>query len=306
MKVGYILSERYSGSTLLSFLLGTHREIGTIGERRKFYNKFLKPNPEAVSRCSCGDPFRKCHFWNQVYDRLYLHSKDQAPALNFSEFQLSTNKYLHWMAFHSIYTLLLAKSSIRWHPYYGTFKRLGKLNRDLMHAILEASSASVFLDSSKSLHHAAFLRFQSAMDMRIIWLVRDPRAQVSSAMKYNPWNAEKATRKWIQGYHRTEKLLSQLSMKHVVIKYHELCTAPLLALQRIADLLEIDEDKYDLNFRSHDQHIMGNFNMRLGKDQRIEERLDWLERLSTSEINLIEKMTPDFRRFYAPMTKAQV
>jgi hypothetical protein len=59
----YIMGHGYSGSTLLTFLLGSHPEIATVGEVG--IAPKAKGKPEEFL-CSCKAPIRECDFWQQV------------------------------------------------------------------------------------------------------------------------------------------------------------------------------------------------------------------------------------------------
>src|SRR5262245_10074841 len=57
--VGYVTSHAYSGSTLLSFLLGAHPDVATVGEMTGVIER-LDP---AQYVCSCGQTLASCPFW---------------------------------------------------------------------------------------------------------------------------------------------------------------------------------------------------------------------------------------------------
>src|SRR4051794_29494183 len=64
-KVVYIMGHGYSGSTLLTFLLGSHPQIATIGELgiAPRIREELQPDEYL---CSCRTPVRDCGFWQRV------------------------------------------------------------------------------------------------------------------------------------------------------------------------------------------------------------------------------------------------
>lgn len=175
-----------------------------------------------------------------------------------------------------------------------------RFNTCLIRAVLELENSRVFLDSSKSISHALFLSRIPEHDLRIIWLSRDPRAQVSSALKYNDWSVEEATRRWKAEMKANERALQKMQIPYISLNYESLCRQPEAEMSRLLRFAGLDPALFTLDFRSETQHIMGNYSMRLGKDTRIEERLDWLERLSPQQLRQIEEMTADFRQYYSP------
>src|SRR5438105_2750282 len=68
MKLLYIASPSYSGSTLLALLLGAHPQIATVGELKGNvagdFDQYL---------CSCGMRIADCGFWQQVRAEMGRH-----------------------------------------------------------------------------------------------------------------------------------------------------------------------------------------------------------------------------------------
>lgn len=290
MKFIYILSQRYSGSTLLSFLLGTHPEISTIGERRKFYNKSIRPNPNETQDCSCGKKFAECEFWSKIRERLLKRISEKDLTTNATEFRFFNNKYLHRIA-SDLYKVSLVNGFPKlFQPFSRKAEKLCHVNQILTEEILALEGNSAFLDSSKIIDHALYLSQLKEFDFYVIWLSRDPRAQVSSALKYNDWTIEEAAHRWQKEMDDNERILKKTGINYTSLQYEKLCRNPESEMRRILKFVNLDPDKFSLDFRSREQHIMGNRNMRLGKDSKIEERKDWQEKLSTAEIKLIDSI----------------
>jgi LPS sulfotransferase NodH len=298
VKYIYILSQRYSGSTLLSFLLATHPEISTIGERRKFYNKSIRPTGNTGMQCSCGKLFQECDFWTDIKKRVLDKVDENQLSINPTEFQLFENKYLNRIGHELLQAKLLHKLPLPGGLLSKKMKNLGQFNQILVEAILEKEGTQVFLDSSKSIEQALYLSLIPEFDMRIIWLSRDPRAQVSSALKYNQWTVPEATKRWMQEMDKNQRVLQKMGVKFMTMRYESLCQRPEAEMKNLFDFIELDATRFSLDFRAQTQHIMGNYSMRLGKDKKIVERKDWLERLSPEQIRQIEDMTADYTHYY--------
>lgn len=298
IKYLYILSQRYSGSTLLSFLLATHPEISTIGERRKFYVKSIRPEGNTGLQCSCGAYFKDCAFWNAVKEKILSRVDPRSLETNATEFQLFQNKYLDKMAQE-----LLRRAHLgNWPFSERIFSRrralLAEFNLELVRAILEMENKAVFLDASKNVQQAFHLSQIKDFDLHIIWLSRDPRAQVASSLKYNYWTIEEATRRWRSEMLENQIMLGRMGVKYTQLTYEALCRDPRKTMEKLLDFAGLPTNAFSLNFRDYEQHIMGNYNMRLGKDTEIKERRDWQHKLKPEEIALIEKMTEDYRDHY--------
>ncbi|MEL7424170.1 MAG: sulfotransferase [Bacteroidota bacterium] len=285
----YILSQRYSGSTLLSFLLATHPDIATIGERRKFYNKAMRPDSGPAQRCSCGELFTDCSHWQRISKRVQQRLQPQDLTTNFTEFELFRSSFFN-------------KLWDRWHfsaLFRGRYAKLYQANQVLVEEILALDDKTVFLDSSKTYKQLQHLQKIEAFDLKVIWLSRDPRAQVSSALKYNSWTVEQAAATWVKEMEHYEEHLRKGGFSYLPVRYEQLCRTPMEEMQRILQYLQLDEKQFSLDFRDQEQHIMGNASMRLGKDRKIEERKDWQERLKPAEVRLIEEMTQAYNEFYS-------
>ncbi len=302
IKYIYVLSQRYSGSTLLSFLLGTHPDVSTIGERRKFYNKSLRVNAadlNVAQYCSCGDLFKDCPYFNTIKKRVLARIDPKILTVNTAEFNIFNNKYLNRIAYEMIQFSALRNPERNDLPFQKKIDTLKSFNRILTEEILALDESNTFLDTSKIINHALFLSMEEAFDFYVIWLVRDPRAQVNSAIKYNNWSIEKATEAWKKEMVHNEKVLQEKKINFIKIRYEELCRATTDELQRIGAFTGLDASQFSLDFRQPTQHIIGNANMRLGKDQKITERKEWQDQLSTEQIATIEKLTKGYQDLYS-------
>ncbi|MFY0591773.1 sulfotransferase [Roseivirga sp.] len=299
MKLVYILSQRYSGSTLLSFLLGTHSDVATIGERRKFYIHSFEKKGSDTLRCSCGQFFPDCEHWKSlkegVSDRINIKTINTNPT----EFRLSDNKYIRKGLFELLKLSLKYNSPLLRIPLQSKLKSFSQFNRVLVEESLKLDGADVFLDSSKVIDHLIFLSMIEAFDIKVVWLTRDPRAQVNSALKYNKWSVADATERWKIEMQENQFWLKKLKINYVSLNYEALCHDPTVEMNRLLNFLELNPEDFSLDFREQTQHIMGNYNMRLGSDSKIVERKEWLETLSQEQIRTIESMTKDYKAYYS-------
>jgi len=293
------LSQRYSGSTLLSFLLATHPAIATIGERRKFYTKSILEKDQVRSMCSCGKTFKNCEHWSVIKEALLSEIQFGAITDNPTEFQFSQQKALNHLTLNLLRFCLINKIPKTWWPFSKKLKANCRFNELLVQQVLKIEKKTVFLDSSKVIDHALFLSLIESFDLHIIWLSRDPRAQSHSALKYNPWSIEEAAHRWKKEMGINERILKKMDIPFLLLQYEALCRNPKKEMTRLLEFVGLDAEPFSLDFREKTQHIMGNTKMRLGKDRKIVERKDWLEQLSQEQIQKIETITADYRHYYA-------
>lgn len=297
----YILSQRYSGSTLLSFLLSTHPEISTIGERRKFYNKVINSHlyqHHKAKHCSCGEKFIECNYLNEIKEELLPVLDQKDLKTNATELKIIDNKYVNKLAyeFHKIHLFNNLPDIV--HPFNSVIESHKKVNENLVKIVLKKDGSSAFLDSSKIINHALYLSQIEDFDFHVLWLVRDPRAQINSAMKYHKWDIKKATSSWIKEMKNNQQVINKLNLKAHILSYSKLCNDTRQQMEGILNFVGLDSTAFSLAFKDQEHHIMGN-HMRFSKDQEIKERNEWVNTFTKEQIDYISKATEQYAEYYA-------
>jgi virulence-associated protein VapD len=277
--------------------LATHPEVSTIGERRKFYNKVIRAEDfqhHKAKHCSCGQLFKDCTYLNEIKEAVLKEIDPSWLKTNATELKIYDNKYLNRIA----YEIHLRTIKAGFSPFSKIVKAHQEVNKILVDKILEKDQSSVFLDSSKIINHALYLSQIKEFDFQVVWLVRDPRAQVASAMKHQKWSVELATKYWIKEMVNNERILKTFNIKNTKLSYSKLCANTENEMKRVFDFVGVNPNQFSLKFRNQEHHIMGNY-MRLQEDQTIRERTEWQDILTKAEIKTIEKATIDYQEFYA-------
>ncbi len=160
----YVAGYGRSGSTLLDMLLSGHPEVFGVGE----VNTFLAEEAAGGS-CSCGESLRQCVIWQQVIDRL------KADVDGFGSPELIAAMYAAEAA--SGVAVNAAERRAR-------NREAGRLWRTFYTELAHASGCSIIVDSSKTarfcVRRPLRLAVDAGLDVRIIHLVRDPRAVIYS------------------------------------------------------------------------------------------------------------------------------
>lgn len=95
-----------------------------------------------------------------------------------------------------------------------------------MQAVLKQSGASVYLDATKNLVNTVLMA-ASRVDMHIIQITRDARAQIASALKYQPQlSVETATQDWVTEVETARHVLGQPRFKTVTLRYENCVPGP--------------------------------------------------------------------------------
>ncbi|CAM4377019.1 sulfotransferase [Nocardiopsis rhodophaea] len=151
-----------SGSTLIERLLGELPEVCSVGEVVHMWRRSLVDD----EKCGCGRPFGACDFWRAVgveafggWDRVDAH---ELLALQRG---VDRTRYIPWL----ICGRAPAELAARVERYTDFYDRLYT-------AVAKVSGCSVIVDSSKHASLAVCLRHRYGDRLRLLHVVRDPRA----------------------------------------------------------------------------------------------------------------------------------
>ena len=242
--VVYVGGTGRSGSTVVANALGSAPGAVSVGELRFLWERGVTED----RLCGCGEPFSRCGFWQQVLDLAYPDGRPDAAQVHRKVTAATRLRTLPG-------ALGLPGLAGRDAEHRELAEELTAVLTPLYQAVRTVSGADVVIDSSKLPTYAVLLASMPALDVRVVHLVRDPRAAafswtrtkeqpdrrrpghmerrgvVKSTVLWSVWNAalERAWRARPQDYHRRT--------------YEQLVAAPrreLVALGR--DLgLELDE-----------------------------------------------------------------
>jgi UDP-N-acetylglucosamine transferase subunit ALG13 len=151
-----------SGSTLLDRMLGEVPGVCSVGEIVHLWERGVVRN----ERCGCGAAFHDCPFWQDVGRRAFGNwsALDVDEVLRLKQ-AVDRNRFIPSMVLNS----MLPRYRRRLWAYTALVGRLYE-------AIGEVSGATVIVDSSKHASFGYLLRAASAIDVRLLHVVRDPRA----------------------------------------------------------------------------------------------------------------------------------
>jgi hypothetical protein len=321
IKLAYILAASHSGSTLLSMLLSSHRQIATIGE--------LKLSSKAIGgldryRCSCGRFILECDFWKNIMEGM---------AGKGYEFDIA-NAGTDYREVESPFARRLLSSMVRGKFFEncrdavlglsaGCRKQLSQIhkrNAALVSTITELSKAKVVVDSSKIGMRLKYLLKNPDLDIRVIRLIRDGRAVALTYM--NPadfadakepalrgggtggdrsnerMTMEQAAYQWRRCMEEAEHILKHLDRSQwIEAKYEDLCKDTEAVLSKLFMFLGLEPEERVKEFRSVEQHIIGN-GMRLDKtsEVRLDER--WRDVLGREDLRAFDRIAGEMNKKY--------
>ncbi|HKH50148.1 MAG TPA: sulfotransferase [Thermoanaerobaculia bacterium] len=297
----YLMGHGYSGSTLLTFLLGSHPQIATIGELGIAERTKRQTTPEEYL-CSCHLSVRKCPFWQRV--RREMAERGHEFDVWDSELELrARGGGLSDVILRAVQrgpALEMARS-IGVQVVPGARRELARvLSRieALAEIVTGIKGSRIFLDSSKRPERAVFMRRIPSFDLRVIHLVRDGRAVSWSNMKNLGLGPEAAADSWIADNRASEQARRYFPAdRWLTLRHEDVCADPPGALSRIYSFTGLPPADGLPELRGGEHHIIGN-RMRLAStsDIRLDER--WKTALAPTQMATIERRVAPLNRRY--------
>lgn len=297
LKYVYLTSLGFSGSTLLSFMLGSHSRIATVGE---VSNTINDGDPENY-KCSCGQLMRECPFWNNASMKMQGKHQDFSYKNFGTKLKPRKDTFIDRLQMSNLRSNAI--SNIRDYIYgkFSTYNNytsgIMKRNINLANTILDITGKNVFFDASKNPNRIAFLKKYLECELKVIHLVKDGRGFMDS------WKRRKPNGSDITPIITWKKInrFAQRSLKYVkkenryTLLYRDLAKEPEDTLAKLCDFIGVDFESTCLNFRNCEHHIIGNA-MRHGSGNDIYYDEKWRTGLTREQLKLFERRAGKLNR----------
>jgi Sulfotransferase family len=237
LRVIYIAGISHTGSTLLGHMLGELEGTFYGGEIRNTWQRGVLEN----RACTCGATFANCSFWHAVIARLPFSAEEKAEDLS----------RLHRQATRLRERRPRADSLLR-RPGTREAVVFAKATEALYCAVADVARVHQIIDSSKSPRYAAFLGRLPSIDLRVVHLVRDPRATAYSFLRRSDLGYKEVfTRslRWVSWNVEAERL-ARLEIPYARIRYEDLVENPIASLDCITKAFELRSDELPIEGRS--------------------------------------------------------
>lgn len=241
-RVLYVGGMGRSGSTLLERALSQLPGVVGLGEVSHLWERGIR-NDE---RCGCGEAFSTCPFWTEVGKRAFggwdQVDVDRIAALRA---QVDDVKYVPRLLLPGRLGGLRAKIT----EYVSYYERLYV-------AALEVSGAEVVVDSSKFTSLAYILSHSANVDLRLVHILRDPRAvsyswtkmvlrpEIAASEVFMPRFSPTYMAILYAGHNVLLDLLRLRGVRSRWVRYEDFAEDPLAEVTKVTDLggLAFDED----------------------------------------------------------------
>ena len=231
VRVLYVGGLGRSGSTLIERLIGQLPGVCAVGELVHLWDRGITED----ERCGCGEPFRQCPFWLQV-GKAAFDGWDEVDVSRVAALraQVDRNRFIPALARRHV-SPEMRRLLTEYTSYYAR----------LYAAVVQVSGCDLVVDSSKHPSLAHCLRWQPDVDLRVLHLVRDPRAvayswgrqvlrpdtdRQSYMTRYSPATAAKQWNLQNAALH----LLPRCGVPTMRLRYEDFTAEPELALRQIA------------------------------------------------------------------------
>lgn len=241
LRVLYLGGMGRSGSTLLERAVAQLPGVCGAGELVWLWDRGIRKN----ERCGCGEPFSGCPFWNEV------------GALAFGGWEN--------VDVDRVEILRSRVDDVKFVPRLFLPTRLGGLRLQLEEylsyyeplyaAIRQVSGCEVVVDSSKLTSLVYILSHSSMLDLRLVHLLRDPRAvayawtkvvrrpEVVTSCAYMPRYSPGYMALLFVGHHGLLEFLRLRRVPSLQMRYEDFAENPLLSIRAVAEFAGVPYDE---------------------------------------------------------------
>ncbi len=305
VKVLYVAGLGRSGSTILANTLGQVEGFFSGGELNFIWKHALIEN----RLCGCGRPSRECPFWGPVFDGEFGgQSEDLAREMMRLQYSGARTRHIPLMLTDG------GREKIR--------ARLGKFLDNtgrLYKAIRSVSGSRVVVDTSKEPAYGYALGMVPVIDLRVLHLVRDPRAAAYSWAKKKP-QPDSADREfmhqktpaqsavlWDAWNAAIEALWRRTPEKYLRLRYEDFIADPRASFEAMLKL--VGEEGSELPLVGEREVKLGISHTVSGNPNRfdtgaVELKQDqaWTEKMSPRDQRLVTALTvPLLKRYHYPL-----
>lgn len=296
LPVTYVMAHAYSGTTLLSLLLGHHPRIATVGEM----SGIAAGIEVSTYSCSCGALLVRCPLWTSViaemaalglpFDLEDFDLRFRARRAPLSDRVLRAG---------TLGRLGEAAREVALNVLPGARRDLPRVlrrNEAFVEVVTRLLGRSHFVDISKRPGRALHLRRIRTFDLRVVHMVRDVRAVAYSCFKNQGMSAGEAALSWLQLQRQAERSRWYFpDNRWLLLRHEDLCAEPKPSLDALFGFIGVQPRPPADRLPEH--HVIGN-RMRLVPELEIRLDESWKTALQPGQLREIDRIAGEANRCY--------
>ncbi len=296
----YIVGRGHSGSTLLELLLNRSREIAAMGELDLLSLQIYRDERTRwIGRCSCGKRPHECTRWGKILadvDRAYrvdtkLHPfswKLSDVGLNEELSRPGIIEKLRYGYHRAIRTYFYTKGYKVPFPLNVKYRTWVKHRDFVATRYAEYANVKAVVDASKDQLHLKDIDLYSTLPHKFIYLTRDVRGNVWSAIKRESVTASQEAKDWARLNGKILKILDWVDPKKVLhVNYEELCGNPDEVLAGIFRFIGVSGEVLDAEQEFNMRHTIAGNKIRFKKVDEVRQDLGWVQNLTQKDLEAV-------------------
>jgi hypothetical protein len=295
-KLVSLLSNWYSGATLLTIFLNAHSKIVSNGE-----SMFFDDDDTRRYDCSCGKYIDECEFYESTTAPMRLpDGKGWDKQLFVQVPRFSRKPVLRSLLHSPRFECRPRHELINVIPTYRSIRdRFLEAQLQFFADARRLSGASIYLDGTKSMRRAQLFARDNRSEMRVLHLVRDGRGFCASYAKNKrpvpSWTD--AAKTWVSYVAQVDHFSRTFpSIPVLVVRYEDLCRSTAEVMRTVCQFLDVPYEDPGADIMKG-AHILGN-RMRRTFSGTIVEDTSWKEKLdSSTQMELRSLMKTQLQRF---------
>lgn len=239
-RVLYITGWMRSGSTLLGNLLNELPGVRHIGELHYLWRNGVL-GAGTNSTCGCGAAVRDCPLWSDVLAAFAAGAPETAPEATARHLTMRQRALLRTRHTRT----RLAESLGTAAPAPGVEELTGHTAR-IYRLLAERGAERLVVDGSKYPAEAAALLGRTDLDVRVLHIVRDPRATALSYRRgkeyIDPMSPARSTGYWT-AFNLASELIGEAAVgRYLRIRHEDLSRAPGRTVTEVLRFAGLDDD----------------------------------------------------------------
>ena len=282
----YIHSASHSGSTLLAQQLARHPEVATVGELSGTVHR-ARPGYQ----CSCGAELVSCGFWRAVEAAMARRGFAFSATTADTDIRNTANPLLRRLLkpLHRGALLERARDAgVSLVPGgRGHLQRQQALKTALIDSVIECTGKPVLVDSSKSGLQLKYHLRNPALDVKVLFLVRDGRGVALSITRNQGASLPRGAQDWRRTNEEAALLSRQIeAARWMQVRYEALCADPEGTLGQLWRFIGV-APRFDEGAAPQVQHVLGH-GSRLNGAAKIKLNEKWRTDLSPADLKTFE------------------